>query len=250
MIELDKIYNEDCLDGMKRIPDNGVDHCITSPPYNFNLRIHYGEYGGWGSTDPNKYDNMLNDRLPIDEYYEWQKSCIEEMLRISRNLVFYNIQMITGNKVALCKLLGHFAENIKEIIIWDKINAEPAIQERVMNSMFEFIIIFAKENAIARQFDVLNADKGAFANVIRLNKNYKNKGTNHKAIFPLQLPQTLIKTFAKEGDVICDPFMGSGTTAMAAIKEHCHFIGFELEKSYYDIASKRIQAEQQQLKLF
>ena len=71
MIEIDNIYNMDCLEGMKQIPDGSVDCCITSPPYNFNLRIHYGEYGGWGSTDPNKYGNMINDRLPIDEYFEW-----------------------------------------------------------------------------------------------------------------------------------------------------------------------------------
>ena len=250
MIELDTIYNEDCLTGMQRIPDGSVDCCITSPPYNFNLRIHYGEYGGWGSTDPNKYGNMLNDRLPIDEYFEWQKSCIEEMLRISRNLVFYNIQMITGNKVALCKLLGHFAENVKEIIIWDKINAEPAIQERVMNSMFEFVIVFAKENAIARQFDIFNASRGTFANVLRLQKNHQRNGANHKAVFPMELPQTLIHNFTKEGDTICDPFMGTATTAVAALREKRHFIGFELNRDYYDIALRRIKLEQQQQTLF
>ena len=248
-MELDRIYNEDCLVGMKHIPDGSVDCCITSPPYNFNLRIHYGEYGGWGSTDPNKYGNMLSDRLPIDEYFEWQKQCIEEMLRISKNLVFYNIQLITGNKVALCKLLGHFAENVKEVMIWDKINAEPAIQERVMNSMYEFVIVFAKQNAIARQFDVFNAGRGTFSNVIRLQKNHQRQGINHKAVFPLQLPQTLIHNFTMEGDTVLDPFMGSATTAIACIKEKRHYIGFELNKEYYDKACERIRNEQAQLKL-
>jgi len=250
MIELDTIFNEDCLIGMQRIPDGSVDCCITSPPYNFNLRIHYGEYGGWGSTDPNKYGNMLSDRLPIDEYFEWQKQCIEEMLRISKNLVFYNIQLITGNKVALCKLLGHFAENVKEVMIWDKINAEPAIQERVMNSMYEFVIVFAKQNAIARQFDVFNAGRGTFSNVIRLQKNHQRQGINHKAVFPLQLPQTLIRNFTMEGDTVLDPFMGSATTAIACIKEKRHYIGFELNKEYYDKACERIRNEQAQMTLF
>lgn len=243
MVEIDKIYNEDCLEGMKRIPDCGVDCCITSPPYNFNLRIHYGKYGGWGSTDKNKYGDKFIDRMPIEEYFEWQKSCIDEMLRISKNLVFYNIQMITGNKVALCKLIGHFAENVKEIMIWDKIHAEPAVNDGVLNSMYEFVMVFSKKNAIARQFDVFNAGRGTFGNIIRLQKNRQRNEISHKAVFPVQLPQTLIHTFTKEGDIVCDPFMGLGTTGVACINENRHYVGFEINREYFDLAEKRLDDE-------
>jgi site-specific DNA-methyltransferase (adenine-specific) len=135
-------------------------------------------------------------------------------------------------------------------MIWDKINAEPAIQERVMNSMYEFVIVFAKQNAIARQFDVFNAGRGTFSNVIRLQKNHQRQGINHKAVFPLQLPQTLIRNFTMEGDTVLDPFMGSATTAIACIKEKRHYIGFELNKEYYDKACERIRNEQAQMTLF
>ena len=199
MIELDTIYNEDCLDGMKRIPDNSVDCVITSPPYNYNLRIHYGEYGGRSVNDHNKYGKMFKDDLPMEEYFKWQRDCITEMLRISKGIVFYNIQMLTGNKVALCQLLGHFADKVKEIIIWDKMNAEPAMHEGVLNSMYEFVIVLDKNDAIARQFKVANFERGKLANMLRIGKNSKKQDIKHSAVFPLLLPQTLVYYFTHEG---------------------------------------------------
>ena len=250
MIEIDNIYNMDCLEWMRGMEDNSVDAVITSPPYNYNLRIHYGEYGGRSVNDHNKYGRMFKDDMPMQEYFKWQRDCIAEMLRISKGIVFYNIQMLTGNKVALCQLLGHFADKVKEVLIWDKCNAEPAMHEGVLNSMYEFIIVFDKNDAIARQFKVANFDRGTLANMIRINKNTNRQDINHSAIFPLLLPQTLIHYFTNEGNIIADPFMGSATTAIAAIKEKRHFIGTELNKEYFDKAVRRIKDEQAQLTLF
>ena len=249
-MEIDKIYNMDCLEGMKHIPDGSIDAVVTSPPYNFNLRIHYGQYGGWSDKDPNKYGNMMNDRLPMEEYFQWQRDCINEMLRVSKGLVFYNIQMITGNKVALCKILGEFADKVKDVIIWDKKNAEPAINEGVLNSQFEYIIVFDKATAIARQFPVFNAERGTVSNVWPICKNTEHNILNHSAMFPLDLPRKIVRLFTNESDLVLDPFMGSGTTAVACIKEKRHFIGFELNKEYFDKACKRIDAAQRQLTLF
>jgi len=250
MMELNKIYNMDCLDGMKQIPDDSIDCVITSPPYNYNLRIHYGEYGGRSVNDHNKYGKMYDDALSMDDYFEWQKECIEQMLRISKGIVFYNIQMLTGNKVALFKLIGHFAEQIKEVIIWDKINAEPAMHDGVLNSVYEYIIVFDKNDAISRQFKTFNSERGILTNMLRIQKNHLKQNIAHSAVFPLQLPRHIIKYFTNDGDTILDPFMGSGTTAIACIKEKRNFIGFELNTDYYTRATKRIAAEQAQLTLF
>ena len=249
-MEIDKIYNMDCLLGMTHIPDGSIDAIITSPPYNFNLRIHYGKYGGWCDKDPNKYGNMMNDRMPMEEYFQWQCECIEQMLRISKGLLFYNIQMITGNKVALCKILGKFANYVKDVIIWDKKTAEPAINEGVLNSQYEFIIVFDKATAIARQFPVFNAERGTVTNIWQIGKNTEHNIINHSAMFPVDLPRKIIHLFTKEGDTVLDPFMGSGTTAVACIKEKRHFIGFELNELYWKKACQRIDAEQRQLSLF
>jgi site-specific DNA-methyltransferase (adenine-specific)/modification methylase len=95
---------------------------------------------------------VFSDNLPMDDYYKFNKNVIDELLRVS-NLVFYNVQFLTGNKPALFKLIGEYAEQIKEIIIWDKKVAQPAIGEGVMNSQFEVILVFSKESAISRKFD-------------------------------------------------------------------------------------------------
>ena len=249
-METDTIYNCDCLEGMKAMPENSVAMVVTSPPYNYNLRIHYGEYGGRSVNDHNKYGKMFSDDLPMDEYFAWQCDCISEMLRVSQGLVFYNIQMITGNKVALCKILGHFADKVKEFIIWDKKTAEPAIHEGVLNSQYEYIIVFDKANAIARQFQTFNAAKGTVTNVWPIGKNTERNIENHGAMFPLGLPRKMVQLFTNEGDTVLDPFMGSGTTAVACIKEKRHYIGFELNKDYFDKACRRIDAEKRQLSLF
>ena len=253
MIELNKIYNEDCLEGMKRIPDGSVDCIVTSPPYNFCLRVKGNKYIKKGKNEVmaglamNKYTNGLSDSLDMDSYFEWQCKCIDEMLRVCSGNVFYNIQMITGNKQALLKIMGRYSESIRDILIWDKKVAEPAMKAGCLNSEYEWIIAFENGDCKGRMFKTMQAGRGEMSNVIRIGKNRENE---HRAAFPVQLPQCLISQFTSPGSLILDPFMGSGTTAIAAIREKRNFIGFELNKDYYDKACKRIELEQAQLTLF
>lgn len=254
MIAIDNIYNVDCLAGMKQMVADSVDLVITSPPYNFGLRLHTGKYTRWtpGETfgytglPANRYDNRMRDALSMDDYYAWQCQCIDEMLRVSKGPVFYNIMMITGNKVALLKLMGHYSDHIREILIWDKMSSEPAMHEGVLNREFEFVIVFDKHDCKGCQFPVMNAERGTLSNVLRIGKN---RSTKHRAAFPVLLPQTLIHYLAPQGGVILDPFLGSGTTAIAAIKEDRHYIGFEINEEYFYDAEKRIKEEKSQLKL-
>ena len=253
MIELNKIYNEDCLEGMKRIPDGSVDCIVTSPPYNFCLRVKGNKYIKKGKNEvmaglaTNKYTNGLSDSLDMNSYFEWQCKCIDEMLRVCSGNVFYNIQMITGNKQALLKIMGRYSESIRDILIWDKKVAEPAMKAGCLNSEYEWIIAFENGDCKGRMFKTMQAGRGEMSNVIRIGKNRENE---HRAAFPVQLPQCLISQFTSSGSLILDPFMGSGTPAIAAIREKRNFIGFELNKEYYDKACKRIKLEQAQLTLF
>ena len=169
------------------------------------------------------------------------------MLRVCSGNVFYNIQMITGNKQALLKIMGRYSESIRDILIWDKKVAEPAMKAGCLNSEYEWIIAFENGDCKGRMFKTLQAGRGEMSNVIRIGKNRENE---HRAAFPVQLPQCLISQFTSPGSLILDPFMGSGTTAIAAIREKRNFIGFELNKEYYDKACKRIKLEQAQLTLF
>ena len=254
-LELDQIYNLDCLDGMKHIPDGSIDACLTSPPYNFCLRIHSGKWtkrsknekSGFSPLPMNKYEGDLSDALDMDEYFEWQCKVIDEMLRVSKGIVMYNIQIVTGNKEAVLRILGHYAGQIRDVLIWDKQTAEPAMHDAILNSEFELIVMFDHGDCKGRLFKVANWERGTLSNVLRIGKNRENE---HRAAFPLQLPKTLIHYFTNENDTVLDPFMGSGTTAVACIKEKRHFIGFELNKDYFDKACRRIDAERRQLSLF
>ena len=248
-MELNKIYNEDCLEGMKRVGDKSVDVIITSPPYNMNLRVSGNKYTSRQITKEftTKYTNF-NDNLPMDEYREFNKKVIDECLRIS-NLVFYNIQILTGNKRALFEIIGHYSDKLKEVIVWDKVNAQPAMREGVMNSQYEIILVFEDKNPIARRFDPSYFGRGELSNLwsIKRGKKYVD---NHGATFPLELVENILKNFTKESETVLDPFMGSGTTAIACMNTERNYIGFELDQEYYNKSLERIKNHKTQLSLF
>lgn len=230
----------DCLELMKEIPDGSVDLVFTSPPYNMNLRIRNGKYCSRQIVKEisTKYENF-SDNLTMEEYFEFNKKVIEELTRVS-DLVFYNVQFLTGNKVALFKLIGYFSEILKEIIVWDKINGQPAIQEGVLNSQFEVILVFESSNAISRKFKKAQFKRGELSNVWGI-KRGKKYSPRHGATFPLPLAERVIKNFTEEGDIVLDPFSGLGTTGVACKNLNRNFIGMELDEEYFNIAKERIE---------
>ncbi len=252
---MSNLYNIDCIYFMSDVLDKHVryDYCITSPPYNMNLRVRDGKYISRSPMQTNynefskKYDNYGDD-LTMEEYFNFLDSVIEKLLKLCK-ITFFNIQMITGNKIALMQILGKYADSIKDIIIWDKCTAQPAMHENILNSQFEFIIVFDSEKPYNRAFDYSNFDRGTETNVWRIQKQ-PNK--YNKASFPEELVLRIIKDFTKDGETVFDPFMGSGTTGVACVKTKRNFIGIELDKSYFDIAKKRIEREESEIarKLF
>jgi len=239
-IELNKIYKESCLETLKRMEDNSIDSVITSPPYNMNLRIRNGVYCSRQIVKElsTKYANF-DDNLPIDEYYELHLSILKELLRVS-NMVFYNIQIVTGSKRAIFKIIGELSDYLKDIVIWDKGNGQPAMAERVMNRRTELILIFDKNNAISRQFDVCNFKRGTLDD-LWLIKRGKKVSSEHGAVFPEELIYTILENFTKEGNTIYDPFMGTGTTAVVSKKLKRNYIGSEISDEYIKVANKRLK---------
>lgn len=228
-----------CLDVLKQMPDNSIDCVVTSPPYNMNLRIRNGKYCSRQIVKEisTKYEGY-DDNLPMNEYFEFNKKIVDELLRVS-DLVFYNVQFLTGNKPALFKLLGEFSEKVKEFIVWDKINAEPAIGEGVLNSRFEAVIVFQNSAPESRKFETAQFGRGTLQNVWQIKRGKKIDGS-HGAVFPLELAELIIENFTKANATVLDPFLGTGTTGLAAKNLGRDFVGIEMLQKYYDIAQERI----------
>ena len=105
------------------------------------------------------------------------------MLRVTKKHIFYNIQMLSGNKLALMKLMGFFANSIKEIIIWNKIHGVPAMEPGVFNSAYEFIIIFSKDQPNKRKFYDVNF-RGNQNNVFIVKNTHSNPFSSSPQLQP------------------------------------------------------------------
>ena len=258
MIELDNIYNVDCLQGMKEIDNESVDMILCDLPYN---------------TIAAKWDKLI----PSDELWS-------------------QYRRITKKNAAIC-LFGSepFATNVRNCAmdlykydwIWVKNSAACFVHAKNMPlKNFEVVMVFSKggighesllgENrmnyfpqGLIKNPKIRGGRKHVFGNTMGVRpshkdvveseyENYptsvlyfdKDKDSFHPTQKPVSLLEYLIRTYTKEGDIVLDNCMGSGATAIAAIKSNRHFIGFELDGDYYNKSIQRIKNEKSQLSLF
>ena len=241
MLETNKIYNRDCLEGLKELPNNSVDMVLTSPPYNMRTRVRNGMYTTREKSEHfSKKYRYFGDDLPIEEYYQFHKDVLTELLRVSK-IVCYNYQIVTGSKEAFFKLLGDFSDKIKDVIIWNK-GGQPAMHDKVLNSCYEFVVILESDDKKGRVINNSYFGRGMQNNVIS-GFHKQNNISGHGACFPIDFAKKLITLFSKEGDLVLDPFMGSGTTAVAAKGLGRKYIGFEISEEYVKFAEERLKKE-------
>ena len=319
-MEIDNIYNMDCLEGMKQIPDGTIDAVICDLPYGTMKNI--GGAPGWHS------DNCdWDDIIPTDKLFE----AYERVLRRGGVAILFSQEPYTRH------LRTFKAKNIDFLypMIWKKDSAgNIMLAKNAPMSYFEDINVFAKANPLHdydlahplrpyfakvmeyigkprkqvietigqnadhtfrcnssqfalctaetyrqlievygidkmegyRTYEDMKAEDDTFVIVKEHERTFNlpegekslsnvlefSKDTDgfHPTQKPVALIRRLVLTYTNEGDTVLDNCMGSGTTAIACIKERRHFIGFELNKEYFDKAVKRIKAEQAQLTLF
>jgi len=240
--KLGKLYHGDCLEIMPELEP--VDLVVTSPPYNMRTRICNGEYTTRENSEhfSKKYKHF-DDALSIDKYYNFHNLVLTEMLRLSP-IVFWNIQIVTGSKEAIFKLIGNFNKEIKDIIVWDKGFGQPAMHEGVLNRASELILILERNATAGRQFNKSYFGRGTMQDIWRLGKGKSLK--ENKACFPVNLVMKILEGWTSTDAVILDPFLGSGTTAIACERLHRRWIGIEIGEEYCEIAAKRIDKLQTQ----
>mgnify|MGYP003676063824 CR=1 FL=1 len=239
-LELNTIYNESNLQTMAKMPNDFVDYSLTSPPYNVGDNKMFGK-------ETAKYEGYTDK---LDDYFENQKHLINELLRVTKKHVIYNVQMLGNNKFDFLKLLGFFSDKIKDIIIWKK-NGIPHIEQGIFNSSFEFIIILSNDRPEKKKFYDANFKQGSQNNVFEILNSHSNPfAKQHKAIMPLDIPRYFMINFGNVNDIWYDPYMGTGTTAVAAIEEKKQWVGSEISNEYVTLANNRLRPYLEQTTLF
>lgn len=219
-------YNEDCMEIMKHLPDSIFDLVVTDPPYEIATRG-----AGIYKQDDKKYvqelDVMSNG---------FSEEVLDQLCRLMKKI---NIYIFCSQK-QIIPLLTYFVVNRGcnyNIITWHKTNPIPACGNKYLTDT-EYILFFREKGV--RVYGTYETKKTWYATP--LNQGDKKK-YNHPTIKPVDILQNLIVNSSKEGEVVFDPFMGSGSTGVACKKTNRDFVGIEIDKTYYDIAVERIEAE-------
>ena len=232
-------------ENMKDIPNNSLHLMITSPPYNVSK----------------EYDNDLS----LNEYLNLLKNCFTETYRVlvDGGRACINIANI-GRKPYIplsdyvSKIMIEIGFNMRGEIIWNKSagagistawGSFQSASNPILRDVHEYILIFSKGNYKRernKEEKELRKDNITKEEFIEWTKSVWTMNTEsakrigHPAPFPEELPNRLIKLFSFTKDIVIDPFMGSGTTAIAAIKNNRNFVGYEINKEYINLANNRI----------
>ena len=218
-MDYDYIEQGDCLGLMKNIPDGSIDLIVTDPPYLVNYCRHIK---GHKFEKPIKNDKNAEDLIKtyILECYRIQKDC-------SNIFCFASIK--TYSFFEECLISAGY--KIKNTIIWDKCNGGMGDTSTTYAPRYE-ILFYAEKGKTkihGKRFDDIWTIKKVNSNE-QFHQNQK----------PIELIERCILQHSNEGDVVFDGFLGSGTTAVAAVNTNRHYIGFELDEAYFNIACGKL----------
>lgn len=225
-MDLNKIYNLDCYEGIKAIPDKSVDLIYTDPPYLFNG-------GGGGTTEMAKQIVAQDSEIKhISSGFDF--ALFEEFRRVLKHTKLF----IWCSEMQIKPLLDYWITDDKmryKMLVWCKTNAIPACNGKWLSDI-EYCLYIHRvgETRLNDGYDL----KSKF-HVSPINQQDKAM-LHHPTIKPLPLVTRHILHTTQSSDIVLDPFIGSGTTAVACQETGRQFIGFEIDKKYCDIANNRL----------
>lgn len=242
MLETNKIYNIDVMDGLKLLDDNSIDLIITSPPYNkagFNGIAKRTKHCIWNKTID--YGGDINvDNMNEEDYEQWQIDILNECFRVLKNngSMFYNHKLrVKKNKASFpLEWINKSKFIFRQLITWDRssfVNLDKC--RYIPCTEYIFWLIKQQKNPRFKRMDntLFPTEVWKFA---------PDKKNSHPAPFPIELPDNIIPNVAQnEKIIVLDPFMGSGTVAKSAIKFNCDYIGFEKDKGYCDKSNEELE---------
>jgi modification methylase len=238
---LGKIHVGDCLKFMQSLPDKCVDLVVTSPPYNM------GQFTRNGGA--NVYENYSGNDMEENDYREWIWKIIYQIERITRGYWAFNIKYRYKNNRCILPhwVLDKTTTNLRNEIIW-KYGYYVDVNNDKFYPGHEHIFISSKNSEtkidhheLSKLGDVWEIPAARIVDGIG--------GKIHPAPFPSIIPQRIIEAVTVSDGVVFDPFMGSGTSAVACERLGRRWFGCEISEAYCSIAQKRIDAERAQFKL-
>ena len=255
MKELNKIYLGDSEALLKELPDDYVDLVVTSPPYD-NLRKYNGIGDTWNHEKFKKIANELERVLKPGGIIVWNVNDKTEG----------GSETGTSFRQALY-FMDECGLRLNDTMIWLKSNPMPQVKQPRYNQVFEYMFVFSKGTpktfnpimvpckCAGQDYDStcknMGGESGRTKKHFKINKEKVDDNVwkfaiaqNHSpnpAVYPFELPKRHILSWTNEGDIILDPFIGSGTTAFAAMELGRNFLGFEMNEEYFDWANKKIK---------
>lgn len=249
MIFIDNIYNGDCTELMKKIDNNTIDIILTSPPYNT------GRNHGKMENHEVRYDIYIEHRN-IDEYSDWTVSLFHEFDRILKKdgCILWNVSYGGENNtqmwITVADIINKTNFTVADNIIWKKKSALPNNSScNKLTRICEYIFVFCRKD----EYQTFKCNKKVksysktgqkyYENIFNFIEAKNNDGSCslNKATFSSELVEKLLDIYStSDDDIILDPFMGTGTTAVGCKNKNKHFIGFELSAAQVEYANKRL----------
>jgi len=254
-MKINTIYSGDCIDVLsKEIDNNSIQLIFADPPYNLS-----GNGLKWEGNKTGGDWYMINeewDKMTAPEYltftHKWVRAC-HKVLKDNGSIY---ISCTYHNIAEVMIVLKQLNFKINNVIVWQKTNAMPNMTRRVFTHSTEFVIWAVKGKGWIFNYEELkniNPEKQKDGSSKQMRDVWalplvqgkeRLRGKNGRASHPTQKPEEMLKRIilasSVEGDIVLDPFLGSGTTAFVAKKLGRSWIGIELNKKYVDLAKKRL----------
>ena len=221
MLQTNEVYNMDCMEGIKLLDDNSIDLVLIDPPYLLNLNK---------IKNTSSINNYANELIGLKDGFDLK--VLDLLVQKLKKINIY----IFCSKRQVKDLLQYFVNKgcNYEILTWHKQNPSPLTNNNYLPDT-EYVI-FAREKGVRLYGNYYTKRKYYISGVNQLDK----RKWKHPTIKPLPFIENLIINSSNVGDVVLDCYCGSGTTLVGAIKTNRNFIGFEIDKNYYEIAKQRV----------
>jgi len=209
--------------------------CFTSPPYNLGASV--GLRNGARKGAASAYNDMEDNA----EWSALMRGFLVNALGVCR-VACINVQLLSGNKVDLLTLFGEYAKKTIDIAVWVKTNPQPAMAEGVMSSAFEFLWLLTSSDMPTRRIETATFNRGCLSNVIESGTASGHDASVHGAVFPVALAVNVVESISAKQDIVYEPFLGSGTTLIAAEQTARKCFGVEISEKYCDVVLARWEA--------